>query len=132
MAWRLLSTVGEWPRWLPTVQSVEALDGEALRVGARFHIQQPSLRPATWSVTSLDPGASFTWEARAPGLLMRAEHFVSARGAAACNVTLRFGFGGMLGRLVAARYGATAQRYLGIEAQALRAEATGGPRPALT
>lgn len=52
--WRVLSAVAAWPEWLPTVTSVQALDGDPLKLGSRYTVRQPKLRPATWVVTELN------------------------------------------------------------------------------
>ena len=57
-----------WPAWLPTVSSVQALQGRSPEVGARYVVVQPKLRPTTWVVTELAPPQRSTWEARSPGL----------------------------------------------------------------
>ena len=47
-----------------------------LRVGSQARIRQPKLPPATWTVTELVPGRSFTWEARGPGVRTIGRHEV--------------------------------------------------------
>lgn len=120
-AWPILSEVAAWPEWLPTVSHVEALDGLVLRLGARFVVHQPSLRPATWTVTKLVDGESFTWEARVPGLVMVAEHILEARSSTRSAIELRFTFDGFLGGILGRLYGSITQSYLEREAAALKA-----------
>lgn len=50
--WEVLSTVESWPRWLPTVVNVEALEGMPLRLGARFRLVQPKLRRGLANVSA--------------------------------------------------------------------------------
>ena len=99
VAWRILSDVVAWPDWLPTVSRIEMLDGAVLRLGARFLVHQPALRPAMWRVVELQDPESFTWEARAPGLHMVAEHRVERRSATLSAVQLKFMFDGFFGAL---------------------------------
>jgi uncharacterized membrane protein len=70
LVWRVLAAVIAWPEWLPTVSSVQALDGGPLQVRSRYTVRQPKLRPATWIVTHLDPPRCFVWQAHSPGLQM--------------------------------------------------------------
>jgi uncharacterized protein YndB with AHSA1/START domain len=125
--WRMLSDVAAWPQWLPTVSRVDPLDQQALRLGARFIVHQPKLRPATWTVSQLDPPKSFVWIARSPGLEMVAEHTVAAETPERSSVVLRFSFGGLLGAIVGRLYRTVTQSYLAQEAASLKRQAE-GPR----
>lgn len=55
LIWPVLSDVVAWPDWLPTVTSVQPLQGRSLELGSRYTVTQPKLRPATWVVTELVP-----------------------------------------------------------------------------
>ena len=118
--WRVLSDVATWPKWLPTVASVESLDGNPLVVGHRYRIRQPQLQPVTWTVTELDPAHRFSWQARTPGLSMLADHIVEAGSSDTSDVVLRFSFAGPLGPLVGALYGSITRRYIEAEAATLK------------
>lgn len=118
--WRVLAAVDAWPEWLPTVESVQGLDGSPLKVGFRYTVLQPKLRPATWIVTELDPPRRFVWQARSPGLLMVAEHTVQESLSGNSHVTLRFSFSGMLGAPIGWIFRSVTERYLSQEAAALK------------
>ncbi len=118
-AWRLLCAVEDWPRWLPTVTRVDALDGTPLETGRRYRVVQPRLRPAVWTVTGIEPGRRFAWRARAPGLAMVADHVVEPEGDGAC-AHLTYRFGGLLGPLLGRLYGRITRDYLRQEAAALK------------
>jgi uncharacterized membrane protein len=118
--WGVLSDVAAWPAWLPTVDAVQPLDDAALRPGARFAVRQPKLRPATWTVTQLDPAGRFEWVARSPGLRMTGDHVVTPEPSTGARVVLRFGFSGLLGGLVGKVYGPLVRDYIAQEAQALK------------
>jgi len=120
--WHELSDVVDWPAWLPTVESVDALDSTALEIGSRFVVKQPKLRPAVWVVVVLEPPRRFVWIARSPGLEMLAEHIVEAAGQGA-RVLLRFSFGGLLGGLIGRLFRTTTVTYLEREAAALKRRA---------
>ena len=124
--WQLLSEVVAWPRWLPTVTAVEPLDGQMLEQGRRFKVQQPKLRPAVWIVSNVEPNRRFEWQARAPGVLMVADHVVEQRGSGPASVHLRFEFRGVVGRLLGLLFSSTTRRYMGQEAASLKSEAEHG------
>jgi uncharacterized protein YndB with AHSA1/START domain len=125
VVWPTLSMVAAWANWLPTVSSVEPLDGNALKVGARFIVRQPKLRPATWTVTELEPPHRFTWEARSPGLLMVAEHAIEEDLRGVSNVNLRFSFHGPIGIPIGWLFRAITERYIAQEAASLKLKVEG-------
>ncbi|HXS83271.1 MAG TPA: SRPBCC family protein [Methylomirabilota bacterium] len=118
--WRVLADVAAWPKWLPTVASVESLDGNPLVLGNRYRVRQPRLQPVTWTVTELEPSSRFSWQARTPGLRMSADHMVSGDSSGKSDVVLRFSFAGPLGPLVGAVYRAITERYMATEAAKLK------------
>jgi uncharacterized membrane protein len=118
--WRVLSDVVAWPDWLPTVSSVQALQGRSLEVGARYIVVQPKLRPTTWVVTEHSPPRRFTWQARSPSLLMVADHLVEASSPASAQVQLRFSFAGLLGLPVGWLFRSITKRYIAQEVLSLQ------------
>jgi uncharacterized membrane protein len=118
--WLVLAAVVAWPKWLPTVSTVEALDGEPLQIGFRYTVRQPRLRPATWVVTELQPPCCFVWQARSPGLLMIASHTIEESSPGKSLVTLRFSFTGLLGAPIGWLFRTTTERYLAQELTSLR------------
>jgi uncharacterized membrane protein len=118
--WTILSAVESWPTWLPTVSSVEPLDGVSLSIGSRFLIRQPKLRHAVWTVGVLEPPTRFAWRAKSPGMELFADHALERVEPDATRVHLRFEFRGWLGRLLGAAYGGITRAYLGQEMQALK------------
>jgi len=118
--WTVLSAVESWPSWLPTVSSVEPLDGTPIAIGARFRLRQPRLRPAVWKVTELEPPVRFAWTAKSPGMELFADHALERIDPGTTRVHLRFEFGGWLSCLLSAAYGSLTQAYLAQEAQALK------------
>lgn len=124
--WRLLSAVSSWPELLPTVTSVEALDGAPVEPGRRYRVEQPKLRPAVWTVTALEPGRRFAWHARSPGMTMVADHVVDPIGADVVRLRLSFAFEGWLGALLGRLFGHLTREYLAREAAALKQKAEAG------
>jgi len=124
-AWRVLADVAAWPEWLPTVHSVQPLDGNPLSVGFRYVVRQPKLRPTTWIVTELERPRRFVWQARSPGLLMVAEHTIEESSPGASNVNLRFSFTGVLGTLIGRLFRSITQQYLAQEVASLKLKVEG-------
>ncbi|MGA8261536.1 MAG: SRPBCC family protein [Arenicellales bacterium] len=120
MVWRVLSDVAAWPDWLPTVDKVEPLDGRVLQLGSRFLVQQPRLRPATWTVTELEQPRRFVWLARSPGLKMLADHTVDEESPGFSRVVLRFSFAGPLGGLLGRAFRSVTESYIMQEAASLK------------
>ena len=118
--WRVLAAVAAWPEWLPTVSSVQPLDGKPLKIGFRYTVRQPKLRPATWVVTELEPPQCFVWQARSPGLLMIAAHTIEEASAGGSRVALRFSFAGVLGAPIGWLFRSTTERYLAQELASLK------------
>ena len=128
--WDILSDAERWPEWTPTVRSVTLHDGP-LRVGATATIDQPRVPTVTWTVTSLTPGQSFTWESGGPGARTVAHHAVEARADDRCRVTLSVSQHGLVGSVVGRLYRGLTDRYLALEAAGLkdRAESDWAPPP---
>jgi uncharacterized membrane protein len=69
-----LVDVEDWPNWTESVTSVQRVDSGAFGIGSSALIHQPRLRPATWTVTSIDPAKGFVWESELPGMRVVGEH----------------------------------------------------------
>jgi hypothetical protein len=120
--WPVLADVSQWSNWTPTVSKVDPLDGQELRIGARFKVSQPKLRPTIWTVTAIEPLKSFTWTAKSPGLQMIAEHCLSVETANRTRLELSFTFGGPLGSIVGLLARRLTMSYMSIEASSLKAK----------
>ena len=118
--WDELSAVDRWPLWLPSFASAEPLDGPALRLGARYRVVQPGLRPAIWSVTVVEPPRRFAWQISSPGLRVLADHLIDEISPGQATVTLRVSFSGWLGAIMGRLSRSTTERYLAQEASALK------------
>ena len=99
--------------------SAERLDSGEFGVGSRVRIRQPKLPAAVWSVTDWQPGRAFTWENRAPGLLVTASHRLAPR-ADGCRLELELVFSGLFAGFVARLARDLNQRYLAQEARGLK------------
>ena len=117
--WQVMMDVEQWPEWTESVDKVKRLDSGPLRVGSRARIKQPRFLPAVWEVTELDPGRSFTWVTRSPGMVASGRHRVepTAKGSRAI---LSVAYGGMLGGVAAKVLAGITDRYLMFEAAGLK------------
>ena len=72
--WSVLTDVEKGPEWTASIRDVELLAPQPLRLGSRVKVRQPKLPTAVWEVTDFQPGRSFTWVNRSPGLTSQATH----------------------------------------------------------
>ena len=117
--WQVLSDVESWPTWPDSVRSAQLLDGGPLAEGSRVELAQPKLPKATWVVTELVDGRSFSWSARAPGVVSVADHELEPI-PGGTRVTLLFSQDGPLGGAVAKVAGGLVRRYVAMEAAGLK------------
>jgi hypothetical protein len=95
-----------------------------LQVGSEVRISQPRLGTTRWLVTELEPDRRFTWVTGVPGLQGRATHEVEAAGSGS-RATLRVEHAGLFAPVVRLLTGGLTRRYLGYEAEGLKARAEG-------
>ena len=84
-------------------------------------VVQPRLPTLTYTVTAVDEGRSFTWEAGSAVSRGVGEHVVSPRMAGGCTATLRLTQRGPAARLVGALLDRITRRYVRMEAEGLKA-----------
>jgi len=119
--WEVMSDVARWPQWTASVSEVQRLDTGEFAVGSRARVRQPRLRPATWTVESLEPGAAFSWWTASPGARIVGDHrIVPGQGDAGVAVVLTATMSGPMAGLAHLLYGRLTQRYLEIEAAGLK------------
>ena len=123
--WAVVVDVERWPERIPTVGSVERLDEGPLTVGSRTRLQQPRLPEAVWTVTELDPGRSFTWESRSPGIEISAGHVVEPD-AGATRLTLAVTVSGSMGPVGWLMTKGLTKRYVETEADSIKQAAEEG------
>src|ERR687883_490678 len=78
--WQVMSNVEAWPSWTVSVPPVRLPEDGPPGVAPGPGFPQPRLPMATWKVTELVPGTSFTWVARGPGLRTTGRHEVTPDG----------------------------------------------------
>ena len=124
--WEVMADVVRWPQWTPTITSVERLDDGEFGVGSRARVRQPKLPPASWEVTELVAGRSFTWEATGPGMRTIARHEV-VPDTTGSQVTLSIEQTGPMGAVAALVWRRLTQHYIELEAESLDKRVTRGP-----
>ena len=126
--WGVLVDVENWPSWTPSVRHVEPLDGSDVKVGSRFRVTQPMLKPSVWEITKLEPQRSFSWSTGVMGIVIDADHDIESDRADGVTVTLRLSQRGPMTWLATLLAGARTRRYVQLEANGLkqRSEAASG------
>lgn len=123
LVWSVMADVERWPQWTDSISRVKCLSAGPLHIGTRVRIHQPKLPPALWRVTELNPGSSFTWISRAPGVRVTAQHTAESS-ASGTRVDLSIRYEGLLGPLLARWTGDLNERYLTMEMEGLKARCT--------
>lgn len=118
--WQVMSDVDRWHEWTPSISEIRRVGGAPLAVGTKVIIRQPKFPPALWTVSDLQPGRSFTWVSRAPGMKVTGTHTVVPAGTGS-RVTLALRYEGLIGPLFARLTARITERYIGYEAAGLAA-----------
>jgi len=121
VVWRVYADVERWPQWMESMDHVDVMDGGTLGMGSEVWISQPRLPNATWVVTELTPGRSWTWVSRSPGATSSATHHLTAVDPTTTRVDTSLDMGGILGALAGRLIARRAERYMVMEAEGLRA-----------
>ena len=123
--WRILEDVENWPQWTPTVLKVRPLANGRLRVGAKYEVTQPKLRPAIYEIIECIPNRAFTWAHKMPGAILIADHRIMPDRSGS-EVELSFRSQGLLGNVIGKFFSKMISEYVATEAQSLktRCEAT--------
>jgi uncharacterized protein YndB with AHSA1/START domain len=119
LVWRILADVEHWPNWTPTVLEAKPLSQSGLRVGARYRVTQPKLRPAVYEVTECTPNQAFTWVQRFPGGTIIADHRLAPRDGGT-EVELSFSSSGVVANLVSMMFSKLIREYVATEARSLK------------
>lgn len=118
--WQVLADVERWPTWTPTVLNVEPLTRDGFRIGAKYRVTQPKLRPGVYEVTERVPHQAFTWVQKAPGATMIADHRLTAFDGSGTEVELSFSTEGLLGAILGSLKAKTIADYVKTEAKSLK------------
>ena len=117
--WALFVDVERWPEMTRSISAARRVDEGPLRVGSEAIIEQPRLPKASWRVTELESGHSFTWETSALGITTVGGHIVDADGQGS-RITLTLRMHGPLARLLYAITSRLSRRYLTMEMEGFR------------
>ena len=117
--WATLADVPRWPSWTASMESAEWVGDQGLAVGHAARIKQPKLRTATWTVTEVDDGRSFTWDTKAVGCSISASHTIAPRDDGV-TVTLSTSVRGLLAPVVGALTAKIGRHYVATEAEGLK------------
>jgi uncharacterized membrane protein len=120
--WSIMSDVGRWPEWTDSVDDVQRLDEGPLEVGSQTRVKQPRFPSAVWTVTDLEAGRSFAWEARGLGFTTRGVHGVDG-GEESARVVLEIQLRGPLAPVMWLLTAGITRRYVDMEARGLKARA---------
>lgn len=121
LVWEVFSDVESWPEWTASVTSLVARDGAGLAIDKRFAIKQPGMSKLVWKVSEIDPGSSWTWVQRSPGVRVSARHWVIPQPGGRTLVRQQLDQRGVLGALVGRLMVKKTKRFLELEAQGLKA-----------
>jgi hypothetical protein len=124
-AWRVLTDTERWPALISTYESVRRTEPGPLAVGSGAEIKQKGFRAATWRVTELTDGRSFTWENSQAGVRTVGSHTVTAEPDGRVRITLALDQNGWLAGAVNLTMGGKVRSYVDTEADALAAAAVG-------
>ena len=118
--WEVLTDVERWPMWTPTVLSVEPVTRDGFKVGAKYRVTQPKIKPGIYEVTERVPHEVFTWVQKAPGATMIAEHRLTAFDGSGTEVELAFATKGLLGVIAGSMNAKLIAEYVKTEAKSLK------------
>jgi uncharacterized protein YndB with AHSA1/START domain len=118
--WSIYSDVERWPDWTASVRTSEYVGGHDLVVGARVRIDQPKLPTAEWEVAAIDPGRSWTWVAKGPGVRTTATHTLVPVDDGSTRVHQTIEQHGPVGAIIGRVYGKLTRDYLRMEAAGLK------------
>jgi uncharacterized protein YndB with AHSA1/START domain len=130
VVWSVLSDVERWPEWTASVSSMQRSRTGPLAVGERVVVSQPRLPTLTYTVTAVEAGRSFTWEAGSGVSRGVGEHVLTPRVDGGCTATLRLTQRGPGARLVGVVLDRITRRYLRMEAEGLKARSERDARAA--
>jgi uncharacterized protein YndB with AHSA1/START domain len=117
--WDVLTDIDRWPEWTASVNRARRLDAGPLRRGSRAELAQPKLPAATWTVIGVEPGRSFTWEQRGPGVRTTARHTLEPV-EGGTRLWLSIEQSGWMAWAIDLFYGRLTRRYLELESAGLK------------
>lgn len=120
--WFVSTDVEAMPSWTTSMTKVELEPKGPLAVGSTARVTQPKLATATWTVTEVVPGESWTWETKASGARTIATHRIAPGEAGGTRVTLSVEMQGATAAAVWLVAGGLVRSYVTAEAHGLTTE----------
>lgn len=96
--WQIMSDVGKWPEWTPSIESVAGPEGP-MSVGSEATVKAKGTPKATWRVTEWNAGRNFTWVTSVRGAKTVGEHVIEPNGEGRSRVTLAIEVKGFMATL---------------------------------
>ena len=118
--WAVITDIERWPEWTASVTSVKRLDEGELRVGSQARIKQPHIPTSVWTVSELDPGHAFTWQAGFFGGTISGGHYIDAVEEGGTNVRLVIEARGGLTGIMSGWIERTSRKNMNTEADGLK------------
>lgn len=75
--WQVTIDVEAWPQWSPVMERIRREDSGDFKLGSSALIKQKQMPETRWTVTEIDPGHHFSWQARVFGIDMIATHIIT-------------------------------------------------------
>lgn len=117
--WQVTVDVEAWPKWSPVMEKIRREDTGDFKLGSTALIKQKQMAETRWTVTEIDPGHRFTWQARSLGIDMIATHTI-VPGENAVTSLLRIEMNGLLIKLLGPIMKALVAKSLKVENQGLK------------
>ena len=119
LVWQVTVDVEAWPKWSPVMEKIRREDTGDFKLGSTALIKQKQMAETRWTVTEIDPGHRFTWQARSLGIDMIATHSI-VPGESAVTSLLRIEMEGLLIKLLGPLMKLLVSKSLKIENQGLK------------
>lgn len=75
--WQVTIDVEAWPKWAPAMEKIRREDSGEFKMGSTALIKQKQMPEMRWTVTEINPGHHFSWQARVRGIDMVATHIIT-------------------------------------------------------
>jgi len=75
--WQVTIDVEAWPKWSPVMERIRREDSGDFKLGSSALIKQKQMPETRWTVTEINPGHHFSWQARVLGIDMLATHIIT-------------------------------------------------------
>ena len=120
--WAVISDVEHWPDWTASVTSVKRLDGGELRVGSQARVKQPRIPTTVWTVSELEAGRSFHWQAGFFAGVITGGHYAEAAPEGGTNLRLVIEARGGLTGIMSGWVERTSRKNMNMEADGVKRE----------